>query len=307
MTTARRAVLLVAVVLGTALSGGVARAQDAGVAATACGLSQRITQHTPGGTWMYSRPNAFDTSGQQLCISGSTRHPGFTITTNLRYTGAWQAYPFTGVGCAYNLCSRNTDLPTQVRSLPAVMNTSWTWHGSARGDWNASYDIWFDHHDQITREDDGAELMIWLRPTPGYHGGVKVNVGKHRYWFIHWLACSPKTSAASEPGAPDAPASSAAAAPPVTPPTAQGTGRPGPTVPTAPGPAAGRTCWNYTQFRFLQVMHGVRRLWLVPFIRFLEQQHLMRPSWWLTSVHAGYELVSGGKGLTTTWFNVHHA
>ena len=28
-------------------------------------------------------------------------------------------------------------------------------------------------------------------------------------------------------------------------------------------------------------------------------------SWWLTSVHAGYELVSGGKGLTTTWFNVH--
>jgi hypothetical protein len=26
---------------------------------------------------------------------------------------------------------------------------------------------------------------------------------------------------------------------------------------------------------------------------------LVFPAWWLTSVHAGYELVSGGKGLTT--------
>jgi hypothetical protein len=39
--------------------------------------------------------------------------------------------------------------------------------------------------------------------------------------------------------------------------------------------------------------------------RFLEQRGLVLPSWWLTSVHAGYELVSGGKGLTTTWFKVH--
>jgi hypothetical protein len=59
------------------------------------------------------------------------------------------------------------------------------------------------------------------------------------------------------------------------------------------------------QFRFLSVVHGVRRLWIMPFLRFLEGQGLVRPSWWLTSVHAGYELVSGGNGLTTTWFNVH--
>ena len=49
--------------------------------------------------WVISRANAFDTSGQRLCISGSTSRPGFTVINNLRYTGAWQAYPFTGAGC----------------------------------------------------------------------------------------------------------------------------------------------------------------------------------------------------------------
>lgn len=256
--SARRAVLLVVVVLGTALSGGVARAQDAPVASTACGLAQRITQQVSRDLWVISRPNAFDTSGQRLCISGSTRRPGFTVINNLRYTGAWQAYPFTGAGCAYHLCSPRTDLPKQVRRLPPSANTSFSWHGPAPGNWNASYDIWFDHHDQISTQDDGAELMIWLRPNPRYRGGVLVQVGKRRYWFMHWRTCDPA-----------------------------------------------RICWNYLQFRFPRVVHGVRQLWLMPFIRFLERRGLVSPSWWLTSVHAGYELVSGGKGLTTTWFNVH--
>ena len=64
-------------------------------------------------------------------------------------------------------------------------------------------------------------------------------------------------------------------------------------------------CWNYIQFRFTQTTAGVRSLWLMPFVRFLEARGLILPSWWLTSVHAGYELVSGGKGLETTWFNFH--
>ena len=180
------------------------------------------------------------------------------MINNLRYTGAWQAYPFTGAGCAYHLCTPRTDLPKQIRRLPPSANTSFSWHGPAPGNWNASYDIWFDHHDQISTQDNGAELMIWLRPNPRYRGGVLVHVGKQRYWFRHWRTCDPA-----------------------------------------------RSCWNYTQFRFPRVVHGVRQLPLMPFIRFLERRGLVSPSWWLTSVHAGYELVSGGKGLTTTWFNVH--
>lgn len=267
--------VVVAVILfGAAVSGGVAQAQDAGVADTACGLDQRITQQASGGTWVISRPNAFDTSGQQLCISGSTSHPGFTVLDNLRYTGAWQAYPFTGAGCAYSLCSPGTELPIQVRALPTAANTSFAWTGSAPGSWNASYDIWFDHHNQITAQDDGAELMIWLQPNPGYSGGVRVQIANRRYWFMHWLTCN----SARQTG--------------VTP------------LRASPEDHAG-ICWNYIQFRFISPVHSVRRLWIMPFIQFLEGQGLVRPSWWLTSVHAGYELVSGGKGLTTTWFNVH--
>jgi hypothetical protein len=259
MTAARRAVVILAfLLLGPAMSGVIARAQDAAAASTACGLAQRIVQRASGGVQVISRANPFDTSGQQLCISGSTRRPGFTVLNNLRYTGAWQAYPFTGAGCAYYLCSPGTDLPKQVRKLPPWANSSFAWHGPAPGNWNASYDIWFDKHDQISTEDDGAELMIWLRPNPGYHGGEFVHVGKHWYWFVHWRTCD-----------------------------------------------HARICWNYTQFRFPHAVYGVRQLWLMPFIRFLEHRGLVFPSWWLTSVHAGYELVSGGKGLTTTWFNVH--
>ena len=44
----------------------------------------------------------------------------------------------------------------------------------------------------------------------------------------------------------------------------------------------------------------------MPFIRWcIRHGHLVRWRWWVTSVHAGYELVSGGKGLATTYFNVH--
>ena len=275
MAAACRVVVVVVILLSAAVSGGMARARDAGVAGVACGLGQRITQQAPGGVWVYSRPNPFDTSGQQLCISGSTTHPGFTILDNLRYTGAWQAYPFTGVGCAYSLCSRQTDLPMPVRALPEAANTSFAWTGSAPGSWNASYDIWFDHHDQITGQDNGAELMIWLRPNPGYRGGVRVHISHQWYWFVHWRTCN----SAGQAG--------------VTPPRA------------GPGDFAG-TCWNYVQFRFLSVVHGVQKLWIKPFISFLEGQDLVRPSWWLTSIHAGYELVSGGKGLTTTGFSVGH-
>jgi hypothetical protein len=259
MTAVRRAVvILVLILLASAMSGDVAGAQDASVASTACGLAQRIVQRASGGVQVLSRANPFDTSGQPLCISGSTKRPGFTVLNNLRYTGAWQAYPFTGAGCAYYLCSPGTDLPKQVRKLPPWANSSFAWHGPASGNWNASYDIWFDKRDQISTEDDGAELMIWLRPNPGYRGGELVHVGKHRYWFVHWRACDHEG-----------------------------------------------ICWNYVQFRFTHRMYGVRQLWLMPFIRFLERRYLVSPKWWLTSVHAGYELVSGGKGLTTTWFNVH--
>jgi Glycosyl hydrolase family 12 len=224
-----------------------------------CGLTDWISQEASGGVWTLSRANAFDTSGQTLCITAH-HGVGFTVDNNLRYTGLWQAYPFTGVGCAYSLCTHGTDLPKQVRRLPYWANTSFSWRpNGAPGSWNASYDIWFDTRDQITTEDNGAELMIWLKPNTAVNGIFHmVRVGHQTYWWTWWNTCD-----------------------------------------------SSGICWHYIQFRFLHTVAGVRNLWLMPFIRFLEARGLMKPSWWLTSIHAGYELVSGGKGLETTWFNAH--
>jgi hypothetical protein len=36
-----------------------------------------------------------------------------------------------------------------------------------------------------------------------------------------------------------------------------------------------------------------------------ERRGLMKRSWWLTSVEAGFEIWRGGVGLSTTQFSVH--
>ena len=231
---------------------------------TICGLNHRVMQNASGGIKVISRPNPFGSSWH-LCVRLSGSRPGFHITTNVPYTGQVQAYPFTGVGCAYRLCSEGTDLPRRVRDLSPRIESSWTWQGTTYGFWNASYDIWFDTRDQITTQDNGAELMIWLRTMPGYNPGRIVWVpGAGWFWFTHWVTghevCDKH-----------------------------------------------RRCqlqsWNYIQFRYLNTKHSVRRLRLQPFIQFAIRDGLISPAWWLTSVHAGYEIWSGGRGLATTWFN----
>jgi Glycosyl hydrolase family 12 len=231
---------------------------------TICGLNRRVMQNASGGVRVISRPNPFG-STWHLCVQLSGKRPGFRITTNVRFTGQVQAYPFTGVGCAYDLCSRGTNLPKRVSKLSPRIESSWTWRGSTNGFWNASYDIWFDSRDQITTQDNGAELMIWLRTPPGYRVGRLVYVrGVGWFMYTHWLTGHKQCD------------------------------------------KAGRCylqTWQYIQFRFLHTTHSVRRLRLLPFIQFAIGVGLIRPSWWLTSVHAGYELWSGGRGLSTTWFN----
>jgi hypothetical protein len=244
-----------------ALAGGGSGSGPVGLQ-TICGLDHRVMQNASGGTKVISRPNPFG-STWHLCIRLSGSHPGFHIMTNVPFTGQVQAYPFTGVGCAYNLCSDGTDLPRRVRSLSPRIQSSWTWQGTTNGFWNASYDIWFDTRPQITTQDNGAELMIWLRTMPGYPLGRLVFAAGYWFWFLHW--------------------------------------RTGHTVCKA-GRCQLQT-WNYIQFRFPRTTHSVSRLRLLPFIQYAISRGLISPSWWLTSVHAGYELWSGGRGLATTWFN----
>jgi hypothetical protein len=243
-----------------AVAAGAPAATAAVTPGQVCGLSSRAVQESSGGTWLVTRANAFDVSGQRFCVNPAAAGPGFTVATNLHYTGLWQAYPFTGLGCAYSLCSRNTDLPKRVAALARGANVSYSWRGAnAPGIWNTALDLWFDKRDQITAQDDGAELMLWLRTPPGYSGGQLVRIGHRSWWFMHWRAHH------------------------------------------------GAYSWWYIQFRAARPVMGVRQLWLRPFMRFLERQHprLIVPGWYLTSVHAGFEMVSGGRGLQVRWFNAH--
>ena len=63
-------------------------------------------------------------------------------------------------------------------------------------------------------------------------------------------------------------------------------------------------CWNFLIFRRVHRVSGVVRLPLSRFIAIAERKHLIRPSWWLESVEAGFELWWGGVGLGTIKFGV---
>lgn len=246
-----------------------------GIAATArpastapaprCGMAQRAVAEASGGIWTLSRPNPFGMPAARAaayCIQPAAAGPGFTVTRNATWNGTVRAFPFTGIGCAYSLCSRSTPLPLRVSALPRAANMSWDWRGNAPGYWNASVDLWFGKTGQTTAQDNGAELMVWLHTPAGYGStpGVDfrmVKIGHRRYWFTAWRAHH------------------------------------------------GNVSWWYIQFRTPATVHGIRQLWMRPFIRYAQSRGLLRPSWYLTSAHAGYEIWSGGRGLQTTWFNTH--
>jgi hypothetical protein len=60
----------------------------------------------------------------------------------------------------------------------------------------------------------------------------------------------------------------------------------------------GRKRWNYIQFRRVHPKLGVRNLRLNPFIHRAERFRLVRRRWWLLNIEAGFEVHTGGKGLS---------
>jgi Glycosyl hydrolase family 12 len=60
--------------------------------------------------------------------------------------------------------------------------------------------------------------------------------------------------------------------------------------------------WPLIIFRATRSRSHVRRLALQPFFRELEHLHLIRGGDWIDSVHGGFEIWNGGKGMTMNWF-----
>ena len=63
--------------------------------------------------------------------------------------------------------------------------------------------------------------------------------------------------------------------------------------------------WNYIQFRRVHSTSKVTHLNVKAFMTAAERSGLLKRSWWLTSVEAGFEIWRGGQGLSTTQFAVH--
>jgi hypothetical protein len=62
--------------------------------------------------------------------------------------------------------------------------------------------------------------------------------------------------------------------------------------------------WPLIIFRAVPATGDVYRLPLLPFYRVLVRMHLIRRSFWLDSVHAGFEIWDGGKGMKLQWFRM---
>ena len=65
----------------------------------------------------------------------------------------------------------------------------------------------------------------------------------------------------------------------------------------------GHQQWRYVQFRKYTPRWNVTGLSLKPFYQYMENQGWITPSWYALNVEAGFEIWSGGTGLTTTAFS----
>jgi endoglucanase len=123
----------------------------------------------------------------QQCLNAT--NDGFTVTTgnhNLPTNGAPAAYPSIYAGCHYGNCSTGNGLPLQVAAFGNPQSSvNFT---TAAGQWDASYDIWFDTQPYPSGQNDGEELMIWAnhsgapQPAGSQVGTVSIEGATWNVW-----------------------------------------------------------------------------------------------------------------------------
>lgn len=79
---------------------------------------------------------------------------------NVPTNGAPAGYPSIYAGCHYGNCTTGSGLPLQVSAMGNV-RSSVRYTTPNDGQWNASYDLWFDPNPNQSGQNVGAELMIW--------------------------------------------------------------------------------------------------------------------------------------------------
>ncbi len=147
-------------------------------------------------------------TGQQ-CISVDNTSGAFTVTTAnnvLPTNGAPASYPSIYKGCHWGNCTNNSNLPIQDSNIGSV-NSSWS-ISTVSGDWDASYDIWFNQTPTTTGQPNGTEVMVWInhsgppQPFGSQTGTASINgsnwavwTGRQSSWnIISYVDQTPTTS-----------------------------------------------------------------------------------------------------------------
>ena len=139
-----------------AVGPGIAAMPAAHADTTLCGPTSSV--QVSGGQYIVQNNEWNDTI--QQCINAT--NDGFSVTTgnhNLPTNGAPAAYPSIYAGCHYGNCSTGNGLPLQVSAFGNPQSS--VNFATASGQWDASYDIWFDTQPFPGGQNNGEELMIW--------------------------------------------------------------------------------------------------------------------------------------------------
>jgi hypothetical protein len=176
-------------------------------------------------------------------------------------------YPSIMTGCIWMICTPHTNLPMQVRAIKSFHSTWHVRHTLHGKPWvaNAAYDIWFG------------------KGKSGPGGRATRNGAELMIW-LNWHAVGSQTLSS---------------------PKVKVAGHWWHLVTGRAHDAQLGISWNYISFRLVHRQWHVDALDINKLIHHLERhRHLIHPDWYLQTISAGFEIVSGGVGLGTNRFNV---
>jgi hypothetical protein len=197
MRVPRVVAFVAAALIGTgAAVAGVATTVSAAPAGTVL-CDQYASTTSPDGRYIVQN-NRWGSTTQQ-CVT--VTNGGFTLSTsnaNVPTNGAPASYPSIYWGCHYGNCTPGFNPIQASSSAFAGISSSVSMSYVNSGQWNASYDVWFDPTPRRDGQNTGAELMVWMnklgsiQPIGSRVATVTLAGGTWDVWFgnIGWNVVS---------------------------------------------------------------------------------------------------------------------
>lgn len=153
-----------------------------------CKRYQHVAVRSHDGSSFIVRNDFWGT--RAMCLGNINLRPNFKVTKigRNKIGGRVMSFPYVFMGCSWGICTRHSGLPARASALHRPEAT-WRTSERARGQWDASLDLWFGRHRMRTGQATGAELMIWLnsrKQPPASHRIVRVD--GVRWYLAHWRA-----------------------------------------------------------------------------------------------------------------------